>query len=132
MGRGGYFDFGVRKRKIVPLAGFPNAWPTEFPGNGGSSLTICVSIEKLNGGRYNHMHFKTLMGGTFCEKIIAKNETFGCTSPEIADYHLSAETKNQTHRLLCQTSNPILQASQQSVTKKKTASVNIRSSALKA
>ena len=59
---GGYFDFGVRKRKIVPLAGFPNAWPTEFPGNGVGSLTECVSILNLNGGQYNHMHFKTLMG----------------------------------------------------------------------
>jgi hypothetical protein len=54
----GYWDFWLRKRKIVPLAGSANAWPTEFPGNGGHGLTICVSTEKLNGGQSNHMHFK--------------------------------------------------------------------------
>jgi hypothetical protein len=54
----GLLDFWLRNRKIVPLAGSANAWPTEFPGNGGHGLTKHVSTEKLNGGQSNHMHFK--------------------------------------------------------------------------
>jgi hypothetical protein len=73
---GGYFDFGVRKRKIVPLAGFPNAWATEFPGNGVGSLTECISILNFNGGRYNQLHFNLRIkkGGSSTDnkkKIIA-------------------------------------------------------------
>lgn len=65
MGGGvGVLVFWLRKRKIVPLAGSANAWPSEFPGNGVGSLTKCLSTEKLNGGQSNYMHFKTLMGGS--------------------------------------------------------------------
>lgn len=63
-GLGRLLDFWLRKRKIVPLAGSANPWPSEFPGNGVGSLTKHVSTENLNGGQSNHMHFKTLMGGS--------------------------------------------------------------------
>ena len=76
----GYFNFWLRKRKIVPLAGFPNAWPTEFPGNGVGSLTICFSMESLMGGGITIYISKSKWGALSHEKIIAKNETFVCRS----------------------------------------------------